>query len=153
MAATQGRVGNCEATLPLLGRSQRRRCLAQEEILPVAVREEECFRECFRLPVLGVNQTKVSCSEKTKAAAVLATGNNQSKRTHCFSNGHGRNPIPGDKRKGRGEVGSWVPGAVSLRLSFALAAFARMRVLSLALTRMRVYIACYLRIRRVEVKR
>ena len=44
------------------------------------------------IPVLGVSQTKVSCSEKTKAAAVLVTGNNQSKRTHCFSNGHGRNP-------------------------------------------------------------
>ena len=47
-----------------------------------------------KFPVLGVSQTKVSCSEKTKAAAVLVTGNNQSKRTHCFSNGHGRNPRP-----------------------------------------------------------
>ena len=44
-----------------------------------------------KFPVLGVSETKVSGSE-TKAAAVLATGNNQSKRTHCFSNRHGRNP-------------------------------------------------------------
>ena len=49
-------------------------------------------RTAAMLPVLGVSQTKVSCSEKTKAAAALVTGNNQSKRTHCFSNGHGRNP-------------------------------------------------------------
>ena len=46
----------------------------------------------INVPVLGASQTKVSCSEKTKAAAVLVTGNNQSKRTHCFSNRHGRNP-------------------------------------------------------------
>ena len=63
-------------------------------------------RHTDAFPVLGVSQTKVSCSEKTKAAAVLATGNNQSKRTHCFRKGHGRNP----RRKAGGvDLGSEGP--------------------------------------------